>query len=422
MSSPAPFFELWRHCPHLVCGAGLEPSAGAGICPHCGNGYKACPNCRASNRLLVEFCRGCGTSFEAEAFTGQSGLSFTRPRLQTINELGQTKLIHLGAGVAAQPLSADGLVFVPQLDGFVTVVNAETGKITGQLFVGGRIEVAPALRGGVLFVAAGTRLHAFDLIDFLDQPSATNFKPAWTVESKGDYITQPVVADEHGVYFVSKHGERAVIEAVAQADGHPLWPEPAEAATYLTLPVVLLKEQLVIVTQSREVHAYERVTGKTVTTKLNFEADIAVSPAVTGDDRFLLADTRGYIFELHVDAQKSGAIPVHDHRNPVTSINASDDFIAYGHRSGLALLSSHGDRRWAYDSFETVTATPALCGASIFAIDDAGNGLLFGTLTANPKTKVKLLPSGEVRTPPVIAGRHLVAASADGKLVTIEWR
>ncbi len=332
--------------------------------------------------------------------------------MPTINELGNTKLIHLGGGVAAQPLTSDGLVFVARLDGFVSVVNAAAGRVVGELFVGGRIEVTPALRGGVLYVAAGTRLHAFDLIEFLDQPDAQNFKPAWTVESAGDYITQPVVTDDRAVFFVSKRGEAGVVEAVSQEDGKAVWPAPAEVVTYMTLPPVLLAGQLVVVTQGRDVYAFNSGTGQATTSKVNFEIDVAVSPAVTGEDRFLLADARGYIFEVHADGPKAGAIPVHDHRNPVTSIAASEDFIAYGHRSGLALLSAHGDKRWAYDSFETITATPSLCGASIFAIDDAGN----------PKTKVRLLPNGEVRTPAVVSGRHIVAASADGKLVTLEWR
>ncbi|HEX5708919.1 MAG TPA: PQQ-binding-like beta-propeller repeat protein [Pyrinomonadaceae bacterium] len=424
MSSPALFFELWKYCPQLACGEVLAAEGGdsGDTCPVCSTGFKRCSACRATNRLLVEFCRSCGRHFESQGSYTQTGLTLARTNTQTINEIGQTKLIHLGAGVAAQPLTSDGLVFVPRLDGFISVVNAAAGKIVGQLFVGGRIEVAPALAGGLLFVAAGTRLHAFDLIDFLDQPASQNFKPAWTVESSGEYITQPVVADERAVFFVSKRGDAAIVDAVSQETGESLWPAPAEVATYMTLPPVLLKDQLVVVTQGSDVYSFHPLTGQATISRLNFELDVAVSPAVTGEDRFLLADARGYIFEVHADSPKAGAIPVYDHRNPVTSISASDDFITYGHRSGLALLNAHGDRRWAYDSYETITVTPALCGASIFAVDDAGNGLLFGTLNANPKTKVRLLPGGEVRTPPIVAGRHLVAASGDGKLVTIEWR
>lgn len=423
MSSPAPFFDLTRHCPQLACGEAAEVEGGApDTCPACGSGFKRCTQCRSTNRLLVDFCRSCGRHFDSEGTYTQAGLTLARPRAQTINELGQTKLIHLGAGVTAQPLTSDGLVFVPRTDGFVSVVSAAAGRIVGQLFVGGRIEVAPALAGGVLYVAAGTRLHAFDLIDFLDQPASPNFKPAWTYETAGEYITQPVVADESAVFVVSKRGEEAAVEAVSQETGQSLWPSPARVATYMTLPPVLLKGQIVLVTQGRDVYALHPQTGQAAVSRIDFEVDVAVSPAVTGDDRFLAADVRGYIFELHADQPRAGAIPVYDHRNPVTSIAASDDFIVYGHRSGLALLSAHGDRRWAYDSFETITVTPALSGASIFAVDDAGNGLLFGTLNANPKTKVRLLPGGEVRTPAVVAGRHIVGASADGKLATLEWR
>lgn len=424
MSAPAPFFELWKYCPQLACGEVLEAEGGAhgDACPHCGAGFKRCTECRATNRLLVDFCRGCGRHFESQGVYAQTGLTTARAHLPAINELGATKLLNLGADVAAQPLAADGLVFVPRLDGFVSVVHAAAGKVVGQLFVGGRIEVAPALAGGVLFVAAGTRLHAFDLIDFLDQPASQNFKPAWTYETAGEYITQPVVADDRTVFIVSKRGDAGVVEAVSQETGQAVWPAPAEVATVMTLPPVLLKGQLVLVTQGRDVYSFHQQTGQAAVSKINFEVDVAVSPAVTGDDRFLLADVSGYIFEVHADSPRAGAIPVYDHRNPVTSIAASEDFIVYGHRSGLALLSAHGDRRWAYDSFETVTATPALSGTSIFAIDDAGNALLFATLNANPKTKLRLLPGGEVRTPAIIAGRHIIAASADGKLVTIEWR
>src|SRR5215207_8964387 len=114
MATPAHTLDLSNHCPHLVCGEPLDADASA-VCPSCGSGYKVCRNCRATNRLMVQFCRGCGQGLSPDLWPMYPGLSSDSRKRPFISSFGQPREItNLGANVDAAALACDGIVIVAQ--------------------------------------------------------------------------------------------------------------------------------------------------------------------------------------------------------------------------------------------------------------------------------------------------------------------
>ncbi len=420
MASPAPMFELWKHCPQLACGEPIEPGASTRSCPHCHGGYKVCPTCRATNRLLVEHCRGCGRSLGADAWPTHAGLKAPVSRA-SIKSLGQTFSRHLDAQVVCPPLASDRLVFVPQFDGQITVLSEDDGKQLGSLHAGGRIEATPALSAGSLFVAAGRTLRAFDLYEYLDQPSKEETRPFWSREAAGDAVIQPLVADERAVYFVSRRGREATLEASSSADGSPVWPEPVLLHTHATHPPVILKDSLVVVAFDGHVYIVRRETGRLESLSINYRISPQVYPCVI-EDGLLLADPDGLVYELVVDHRGVHVNQLFDHGVPLTSVAAGGDLVALTHHSGLTLLTSNGSLRWRFDSFDSFSVTPLIAGRSIFALNDAGDGMLFDELNGNPQAKARMLAGSEIVAPPVLTEKRIVAVSGEGKAAFLDWQ
>lgn len=419
-----PVFELWNYCPYLPCGERTEAGAGSCFCGHCGSVFNICLRCRATNRLLAGFCRGCGRKLETEVWPMEAGLRASSLRLNSIKALGELHSpfpLHLDAGIEVSPIAAEGVLFITQSDGGGVVLLSEyTGSQLGHLPVLDQIAVTPALRAGTLFVAAGKRLYAFELSNFLDQPGMPPPAPAWAFECAGEAISQPLLIDEAAVYLLARSGRREILEAVSQQNGERLWLTPLRFETIEIAPPVMVRDQLVLLTHSGEANIVQAATGELQQTfSLNRRLDPQVSPFVL-DERVILADPNGYVFELVLGQGGPFINLLYDHRARISSIAASPQFIALGHMAGLTLLSSRGNLLWSSDTLESVSSTPIVAGESVFALDDAGNGLLFDVLKSNPVARVKLL-AGEVGASPLLTRSHLVVVGEDGKVAVIQW-
>ncbi|HEV2706441.1 MAG TPA: PQQ-binding-like beta-propeller repeat protein [Pyrinomonadaceae bacterium] len=421
MASPAPMFELWKHCPQLACGEPIEPGDATRSCPHCRSGYKVCPTCRATNRLLVEHCRGCGRTLGADAWPTHAGLKAPAQGRASIKTLGQNFSRHLDAQVVCPPLASDRLVFVPQLDGQIAVLQEDDGKQLGSLHAGGRIEATPVLCAGALFVAAGRSLRAFDLYEYLDQPSKEGTRPFWSREAAGDTVIQPLVADERAVYFVSRRGREATLEAANSADGSPAWPEPVSLHTQATHPPVVVNDTLVVVAFDGHVYVVRRETGRLESFSINYRISPQVYPCVS-EAGLLLADPDGLVYELVIDHRGAHVNQLFDHGVPLTGIAAGGGLIALAHNSGLTLLTSNGSLRWRFDSFDSFSVPPLVAGRSVFALNDTGDGMLFDELNGNPQAKARMLAGSEIVAPPVMTEKRIVAVSGEGKAAFLDWQ
>jgi len=423
LSGNSPVFELWNYCPYLPCGELTVVGAESRCCGQCGSAFNVCLKCRATNRLLAEFCRGCGQTLGTEAWPMEPGLrssSIQRDSIRSLNEVHAPFPVRLGVGVQATPIAADGLLVIALSNGGVALLSEHTGERIGDLSVSAPIAVTPALQSGTLFAASGNRLYAFDLAEFLDQPSLQQLAPVWSFACAENAVTQPLLVDEKAVYLLTSRNQHAVLYAVAQNNGVPLWPEPLLLETDQMAPPLLVEGQIVLISGSGQVSVVETGTGEiTGSFSLNRRVDLQVKPFVV-DNRVFFSDPGGYVCELVMAPGGPLINPLYDQRLRISSIAASSQFIALGHLSGLTLLSSRGHLLWTSNTNESVSTTPIISGDSVFALDDSGSALLFDVLKANPVRRMKLLP-GEVGMSPLMTQSRIVVVAADGKVVALDW-
>lgn len=419
----SPAFELWNYCPYLTCGERTNVGAEGRFCGQCGSVFNVCKNCRVTNRLLADFCRGCGQGLPANAWPLESGLRTPRVELSSIRTLHAPEApfpIQLRAGVQVSPIAADGLIVIPQSDGAIVLLGEETGRQMGALPVPGEIVVTPALNSGTLFVPSGKTLYSFDLCAFLDQPSLQQVAPVWSFESDSARIIQPALVNDDAVFIVGGRSQRSTLSAVSQRDGSPVWATPLEIDTDLTTPPLLVGTNVVVITVDGKVFVVEASTGNVSQTfPLNRRVDLQATPFVV-DNRIVLSDFDGHVFELVLSQSGPLINPLFSHRSRISSIAASAHHIALGHMAGVTLLSSRGLLHWTSDTIESVSTTPIIAGDSVFVLDDAGNGLLFDVLKSNPISRMKL-QSREVGPSPLITPSRIVTVSADGMVAAIRW-
>lgn len=421
MVSASPFTDLLTRCPQSHCGKPVVQ--GSATCPTCAQNYQICPACGSTNRLRVSYCRGCGKTLEEEGWPMHPGLrasALATPR--PVRALGEHHLINLGVAVVASPVASGETVLVPAHGGGVIALAVTDGKPAGRIDTPGPIEVTPAINSGFLFVAAGSKLVAFDL---LGAPSlADDLKPCWTADTGDGNVMQPLVAGHRAVYFVTGGRGRGALHAVSQArDGQRLWTQPLAFDSEL-LPPVMLGEHLVVISGRGELRVLDPADGRVVASGQagGGRVDTTVLPFAVGD-HVLFADTSGNVYKLTVEGAVVSCVYLYGLGNNarVSCIAASRDYIVLGHSAGVTLLDAYGNRRWQDTSSEAVTVPPILTGDTLFAVDDLGNAVLYDAAQGNPTEKRRRLFEGESSVAPLIAGDKLVAVNSEGKVAFIEW-
>ncbi len=426
MSSSPVLFEFSKYCPHLDCGEPLDidPAAPARFCVHCGSDITICSTCGATNRLLAVYCRGCGDHTHSEVWPMHAGLRANEIQLgpiQTVNQVQSPFPRHLGSSVLAHSIAADGIIMAPLSDGAITLISEFSGKVIGQIPVHEKISVTPALNEGFLFVAVGNSVHSFDLAYFLRHATQSLPKPAWTYQTAGSVITDPLLIDNKSIYVTSKNDSNLILEAVSQATGVRAWPQYLLLGETNIIPPVMVGNYIIVVNQAGGAIVIDSQDGTTVQTfLLQRDPDLHVAPFVTGN-RVLVADTNGGLHEIALTETGAVGTLIYSHQARIVSLTANEEHIVLGHTAGLTLLTSRGEHVWSNDSIDSISVQPILAGSSIFALDDSGMGLLFDVMRANPAVRVKML-SGDVITPPLMTKSRIAVTSASGDLVAIGWK
>ncbi len=421
MISASPFTDLLTRCPQSHCGKPVAP--GSAACPACAEDYQACPACGATNRLRVSYCRGCGKTLEQEVwpmYPGMRAVASAAPR--SIRALGEHRVTNLGVGVVAAPVASGESILIPAHAGGVIALDISDGKPKGLIDTPGPIEVTPALNSGFLFLAAGSKLIAFDLLGAPAQ--VDEVKPCWTVDTRDGNVTQPLVAGHRALYFVTGGRGRGALHAVSQAgDGQRLWPRPLTSDSEL-LPPVMLGEHLVVISGRGELRVLDPADGRVLASgqAAGGRVDTAVLPFAV-EDHVLFADTSGNVYKLTVDGAGVSCVYLYGLGNNarVSCIAASRDYIVLGHSAGVTLLDAYGNRRWQDTSSEAVTVPPVLTGDTLFAVDDLGNAVLYDAAHGNPTEKRRKLFEGDGSVALLIAGDKLAAVNSEGQVALIEW-
>src|SRR5207253_948229 len=234
-----------------------------------------------------------------------------------------------------------------EMSGAVVLLSELNCQQLGRLNVSGEIVVSPATKSGALFVASGRSVRAFDLIGFMDQPALEGAKPVWSFTCDGEAITQPLLVDENAIYILSSSAGLASLDAVSQTEGTRIWNEPRRFETNQLFPPMLVNDQLMVVTFAGDVSVLDPMTGEVRHSfKLKRRADSQVLPFVV-NQRAVFADLEGFIFEIVIDRSGPLVNDLHDNRARISSLAASDQYIALGHLAGLTLLSAHGNLLWS---------------------------------------------------------------------------
>lgn len=421
MVSASPFTDLLTRCPQSHCGKAV--AAGSATCPDCAEVFQTCPACGATNRLRVSYCRGCGKTLEEEVWPMHPGLRSPAPTApHPIRALGEHHMTNLGVPVVAAPVAAGEIIFVPAHGGGVIALDVDDGKPMGRIGTPGPIEVTPAINSGFLFVAAGARLLAFDLLGAPAQ--ADDIQPCWAADTRDGNVTQPLVAGHRAVYFVTGGRGRGALHAVSQAgDGQRLWPQPLAFDSEL-LPPVMLGEHLVVISGRGELRVLDPVSGRVVASgqTQGGRVDTAVLPFAV-EDHVLFADTSGNVYKLTVQGAAVSCVYLYGLGNNarVSCIAANRDYIVLGHSAGVTLLDAYGNRCWQDTSSEAVTVPPVLTGDTLFVVDDLGSAVLYDAAQGNPTEKRRRLFEGEGSVAPLISGNKLAAVNSEGKVALIEW-
>lgn len=419
----SPALELSAYCPYLTCGERTLAREGFCICGRCGNAFNICPSCRSTNRLLAVICRGCGQRVPTQSWPMETGLWWNpvpRTSLTSLAPTGPHFPVNLGVGVQVSPIASDGLIVICQTDGVVVVVSEHTAYRLLEFSVGSQISVTPALQNGMLFVATASDLYAFDLATALDQPSLKQARPVWKFSCGAEIISQPLLVDRNCIYVLTRNSLQTVLYAISQEDGTEEWSTPNVFGLAQHGYLVMVQGELVLVSQG-VVNVIDAITGEiTQTFTLNRHVDPEVAPFVVRN-RVLLSDPLGCVFEIVLDPSGPLINPLHDVGSRISTISASNEYVALTHLAGVTLLSSRGAHLWTSQTIESVSTVPIIAAESLFVLDDGGNGLLFDMLKANPVQRVRLLP-GEVGMSPLMTRSHIVVVGADGKVVAVEWR
>ncbi|HEY7546393.1 MAG TPA: PQQ-binding-like beta-propeller repeat protein [Blastocatellia bacterium] len=411
-------FDFSRHCPHVACGEMISVPQSR-VCPHCGGDLIYCSSCRATNRVLAAHCRACGESLASESWPAHAGIKDGEARFSAIRSIDPPRQhVRLGASVTAQMVATDGILIVPLGDGSVSLVSESNLREITRLALAEPVAVSATIRNGMLFVASGKKLLAFDLARHLNLSSRNEIAPAWIFE--GNQITQPLLADAERIYLSSRDGHRTVIEAVSQKSGASMWAAPVMMETAQTAPPLLVKNILIIIALSGEAQAVESESGR-VLGKFSLSRRLShVSPYVAGS-RALVVDENNSLYEIALSERGLKVNLIYTHPARILSLAASEELIAIGHLSGLTLLNSRGSTVWSNDLMDSISVAPIIASSTIFALDDAGMGLLFEAIRSNPSLRVKML-GGEVLTPPVMTHSSLAAVNAAGELSIAAWR
>jgi len=417
----SPYLELLKNCPQPACGEPVDAGAAVKTCPHCGAVYQICPGCSATNRTHVEYCRCCREGLSAAAWPLHPGLRAGMRGRASINSLGKISVTRLSTPVVAAPIALGETILIPAQGGGIVLIDEEEGKPLGRINTGQPIEVTPAINAGFLFVAAGHRLSAFDLLEGVSQKTPEEMRTMWTYEAQGGDISCPLLVSDNAVYFVTRGvGGGGSLEAVSQVDGRIFWTKPLSLEAEL-LPVTLSNDRLILITTKGEALAVHPQDGRVVAkVTLDVKVDAAVTPFAVGDHVLFADKPAGHIFKLMVEEDRLTSVYLYALEARVSCIAANEHYIVLGHSAGVTLLNARGDQLWEDTSGEAVSVAPVLAGDSLCALDDVGNIIFYkAEQQGNSMDKRKFL-AGDIATPPIMTRSKIAAVNSEGMLALVE--
>lgn len=177
----------------------------------------------------------------------------------------------LTTGISASPVFSDGTVYVASLDGKLTALVAETGKVRWSFDTRQAINETPAVADGMLYFASSDTLWAVD--------AKTGVAPtAWKSGVKLPAEIEGAPAYANNTLYVITADQ--AIHALNATGGKEKWSQPVRGSVLHISPVI--SNDTVFVASGASLYAFSSRNGAPRNPIL-FKTDIVVSPSANAD-------------------------------------------------------------------------------------------------------------------------------------------
>jgi outer membrane protein assembly factor BamB len=288
------------------------------------------------------------------------------------------------AGALASPVVADGIAVSARLDGAITALAADSGKVLWQTSVGAAVQGTPAISRGRLFVPTlGNKVVALALADG---------HRIWTTHLGGLTVSSPAVVD--GDVILGAGLPQQVVVRLSGLTGAIVWCTPVMEQFSNTPPAV--GDGLVVVgTNGGHYYAFDAASGAI---RWDYRADGIVNiaaPLIAGGRVYMAGGQQSdhvHAVDAATGAPVAGwpiALPAPDpdltgrqiyRRRAVSSLTFADGVVVLSTRLDDALDTDANGQADHHLSRETVFALDAASGAVVWqhalgrvVFDDAGS-------------------------------------------------
>ncbi len=239
----------------------------------------------------------------------------------------------------ASPLVVDNVVYAPNNDGTLYVVDMAKGELLWSLEIGG---------GGHLWakpVTDGTNLYVSSLDHHLYAIDLASHAIAWAVDLGGSVPNAPTFSADGKMLFVGSLSSKVV--ALSVADGSTLW--EAKTQKWVWGSPLVDGDTVYAADLDGQLYAFEAATGKVLWNSKPADA-ITGSPILSGDQVVVTTESGGvYAFDRDGkrgwDATITGKV--------YTPVVSSGDLLlvaplSTGAENFLTALNASGATRWSF--------------------------------------------------------------------------
>ncbi len=292
---------------------------------------------------------------------------------------------------------ADGLVYVPTLDGRLDVVDVRSGDRIGRQKLAGNLEATSVYSQGNLFIAyryGDKTLASYDL-------SKGSYN--WQIDA-GDIASEPLITPD-GLFVSAQYRH---LDRYDPATGEKQW--TFETADQHRSSPAISGSTVVAGCDNGTIYALDAETGS-LKWEASATAAVLATPALS-EGRVLVGslDSTFYAFDLEDGSklwQFAGEAPFYQ------SAATDGRLVVVGTSSGqlYCLDSATGDQVWRFEATSGVSTAPLIAGGAVYF---GTLGKLYYGLDLTDGTQLwQFTTRGRIRTAPVLWGDYLLGASED---------
>lgn len=317
------------------------------------------------------------------------------------------------------PVFIDGEIWVADVRGRITAVNAESGREQRSFSTGERISAGPAVHGDlVLFTSFSGRLHAID---------RSSGQPRWQAELTAEVLSLPVVED--GVVVVRGINGRVLGFNVASGERRWVYERSVPLLTLRGTSDPLTRAGVVFIgfddglvaavrVRDGQVLWEERVAEPEGRTELERLADIDGPLAIVGGELYVVS-YRGRMAGLSVDSGRllwvkevASAQGLSLRRTQLATVDREDAVWLIDRRNSATL--------WRDDRLARRGLTrPVFVGNSLVTADFEGYLHWYDVDSGDFVARVRASRSS-LASAPLVVGNQVYVLDADGQLSA--WR